>query len=104
MREECDAPLRCKPRAGNSKTLDRDDDRVNRVSALSGETENVGKFGAPCARPTVSGDSPPAETRELKVREVTGFIGDIPRCDGGAIASTNWQSNSGGKQSGSIRP
>ena len=49
-------------RAGSSKPADQDAKRANRVAALSGEMENVGKFGAPCARRTVYGDSPLTET------------------------------------------
>jgi hypothetical protein len=42
--------------------LDRDDDRVNRVRAFSGETENVGKFAAHGSRRRVHNDSPLPET------------------------------------------
>ena len=38
---------------------------------------------------------------EFELREVTGFIGNIPRCCGGAMASTSRQLGLGGKQFGS---
>jgi hypothetical protein len=44
---------RCKPHAGNSKTVDRDDDRVNRPRALSREAENASKFEAGLSPRTV---------------------------------------------------
>jgi uncharacterized protein (TIGR03435 family) len=51
---------------GEFETVDRDDDRVNRVAALSGETEKACKFAAPESRRMVHNDSPPAETESGK--------------------------------------
>ena len=56
------ATRRCSTRTGSSIRVNRDAKRVHRVRVFFGETENVSKFGAPCARRTVYGDSPPVET------------------------------------------
>ena len=73
------ATRRCSTRTGSSIRVNRDAKRVNRVRVFFGETENVSKFGAPCARRTVYGDSLLPELENGIVRKCMEELGDSLR-------------------------